>query len=448
MASVDRESSNSEIGLRKIGENRTRIAFDEDFEYAMFEKSDLKEMLQLAKDPRFSEFVSKHIFPVKYHKYIINIMTNTDEDDAEGNVFEYDKTLNLVGSNFYLDVIKHFGVSISNLMELSIHGADQISYERSANIFQYINEYCADSLTRLNLRIIAESTWAQFKRPFSKLTKLSFYMATGLVGSFQFLNETFPKLKHLDINFYEPTNQNECNGSRFIESEVPYMKELEQLDIFVNVQNASDSVLVHKQLENLFRNNPQIRILAFDSMLGDFIQVINKYLPNLQHFSVNLLDPEIQAAQLDHVKVLSVRSERPSPFERISFPSLESIDIFYSPTPHNDPARESWMKFFKSHQNIKTFSCTFNTDTGLAELLDELKHLNEIRLRCFSRFDLDVIVRFIESHDHLLKFLYQVHTSYQSHESVDIYHEKFGNQWNISHSIDGYWSTLLFEKKI
>lgn len=73
---------------RKSSETR---ALDEDFQYAIFESSDLIELLHMAKDPRVSEFVRKHIFPVKYHNYMINIFTNTDEDYQEGKVDELEK---------------------------------------------------------------------------------------------------------------------------------------------------------------------------------------------------------------------------------------------------------------------------------------------------------------------------------------------------------------------
>lgn len=418
-------------------------AFNEDFQYAIFDNADLIELLQLAKDPRVSEFVKKHIFPVKYHNYMINIFTNNDEDHPEGKVDELEKSIYIYGYNFYLDIIKHFGASIQ---KLSIHRSDELSDNRSAVLYQYINEYCSESLYLLYLGFIKENGFAWFKKPFPKLMDFSIYIETNRIGSLQFLNETFPKLQKLRLSFFDSTNEHECNGTRFIESDVPHMDNLQHIGIFTIVKYPADYLIVQKQLENIFRKNQQIRSLAHKTPLGDFIQIIDKYLPNLQHFTITSLESGIQPVHFDHVKNFSVRIDVPSCYERLSFAHLDAIDMFYSLALRTGSARNSWTTFFRNHQNLRILSCTLYDDDGFVELLNELQNLNEIRIRFYPRFDIDMIGRLIENHRNLLKLQYQVNTFYHPNDSLDIYRERFDSQWNITHFIQGEWSTLSFER--
>lgn len=88
MVRINRES-HDEFQQPNNNENCTKVnQLNGDFEYAIFEKSDLFEMLQFTKDPRYSDFVKKPIFPVKYHNHMINIFTNTDDDHPDGRVHE------------------------------------------------------------------------------------------------------------------------------------------------------------------------------------------------------------------------------------------------------------------------------------------------------------------------------------------------------------------------
>lgn len=167
-AKIDGESPRCEIQQQNTSENVTKVSvINEDFEYAIFENSNLKELLKFAQNPRVSGYVIKH--PVKYHNYDIFINANTADNFQHGFEVMYDRGLSLNGYNFYMDVIKYFGASIQ---KLNIYNTHLISDEQSATLHRYVNEYCADSLTQLYLESSKENTLTQFQKPFSKLTDL------------------------------------------------------------------------------------------------------------------------------------------------------------------------------------------------------------------------------------------------------------------------------------
>lgn len=112
------------------------------------------------------------------------------------------------------------------------------------------------------------------------------------------------------------------NANRFIESEFPHMEHLNYLEFNSFISNHSDTAIIHQQLENLFQKNPQIQSVFCSSYLSDFIQIINKNLPNLEYFAIWHLDWNIQPARLDHVKHFSVQSYDNGPIDRLSFPRL------------------------------------------------------------------------------------------------------------------------------
>lgn len=442
-AYTDGDSLHSEIRQRNNGESEIKMSpLNEDFLYPMFDESTLEQMLQFAKNPRISAFVQKHIFPVKYREYWFNLVGINDV-----NVVELFKSVNICGFNFFLEIIKHFGGSIK---KLDIKRADIMIDERSEELCQYVNEYCSDSLTSFTMGTIKRNTLTQLTKPFSKLEDLKFFITTNLVESDRSINDIFPKLQRLIFGFYSYEFDDDFNDNSFIDCTIPHMKHLE---IVLIVKNRSHLTTVHKQLKNMLRKNPQIQSLSYGHSIGhagDFIQVINECLPKMENFTINDLDPEMQPVHLENVKYFTVRGDAAGPFERLSFSSLESLNMLYSANLEIGSARNSWITFFKNHQNIKAFHCTvLRSNVGLVELLDELPSLNEIGILSYGNYDFNIISRLIENHEHLLKLEYRVNAIYHLNKAgLTIYLEHFGNGWNITENADEAFSTLTFEKKI
>lgn len=219
------------------------------------------------------------------------------------------------------------------------------------------------------------------------------------------------------------------------------------MEVNVNGINVSNFAIINKQLETMFQKNPQIRSLIYTKpLLGDFTQVISKSLPNLEEFSIPAIDSGIHLVHFDQVRHFALSLNSPGPCEKLSFQRLESLAMRYTQKNHDGSARNSWIQFFRNHQNIKELNCIYLDNEGLVELLAELPHLDEIRISSTENFNIDLISGIIESHTNLLKFQTIVH---QQTDEVDleIYQEKFGNEWHINHSIVSQWSTIKFERE-
>lgn len=401
-------------------------------------------MLRFAKDSRVSEFVRKHVFPVKYHDYEFDLSADLD-DDPHGRALQYDRIISLRGRSFYMDIFKYFGASIR---KIRIYDRDNDELERAA-IYKQLNEYCSESLNYLHLGTVKEIALKQLQKPFSKVIDLTMLLKTGQNGSIESMNEIFPKLQRLSIYYHPSTGESQFNG-RLIESEVPHMEHLEEFVVSVCLRNHSDVAVIQKQIQQLFVKNPQIRSLIYGSQLNETIHVISENLPNLERLSVSSIGLKIEPVQFDHVKHLIVESDDPLPVDKLSFPRLEALKIYYTRKFENGSARDSVTSFFKNHQNIKQLNSTVHQTEGFVEFVSELPNVEEIYIESYENFQIDLVTGLFENHKNLMKFQYKSLSANQFNEADEAematYNEQFGNEWYISHSRYGR-PTLTFEKK-
>lgn len=442
MVNVDRAWKHRDIEQLNTSENTTTkiSAFNEDFDYAIFDISDLAQLIQYAKNPQVSDYVTKHIFPVKYNNYDFNI--RTDELNAEQHVDEFQHSLYVSGYNLFMDLIKYFGVSIH---KLNIRNTERTNDDHSAAIHKQVNEYCSKSLNYLFLGIIKDIVLKQFEKPFTALKELTFQLMGHQTGSFESMDKMFPNLKKLTITYFDSTEENQLN--RFIESDVPHMENLQELVISFELTNRSDIMIVQEQHRKLFEKNSQIRILSYTHDLDDFVQVINNNLPNLEKFSVYQIDFDIQPIRFDRIKHFTVSSSEPSPVEKLSFPRLESIDMIYDEKhTNNKSARDSWLTFFKHHQNIRLLDFRIDEFDGFVEFLSELPNVDEIRIETSHNFNINIVRELIEGHTNLMKLKYKSFSNgFADGSNLAIYNEKIANQWHINYNDQG-WPILTFEK--
>lgn len=450
MANIDRESSRGEVQPQNNSAVGTEVdLFHEDFLYPMFEAADFEQMLKFAKDPRISDFVKTQIFPVKYQNHMFYIVGNENGNIGfGGSVVVSQESLSIYDHNLFFYLLKNVGKSIK---KLGIVNEAHLDHDHSAFIQRQVNEYCSDSLTYFSMGPIKENAFTQYTKPFSKLIDLNLLIAVNQVGPSLTFNEIFPKVQRLSLGYFDFGLD-----TQFLGGELPHIEHLEHFEVFVPSKNSSNIATITTQLENFLQKNSHIRSLTYKTQLGDFIQVINNNLPNLENFTIWELDPEIQPVQFDQVKHFVAYREFGGPLERISFSNLESVSMIYPSSSWNDvdKARYSWIDFFRNHLNLRKLNCRFYHIHGLSELLAESPNLNEFAIKSYENFDMDLIRRLIEDHKNLLKFQYHVR-AFNNFVGPDlsIYREQFGNEWNITlnicHRIDeevGNWFTLTFER--
>lgn len=238
-------------------------------------------------------------------------------------------------------------------------------------------------------------------------------------------------------------------NNQFIETELSY---LEYVCIEIGPRNRTHRELIHKQLGNMFQKNQQIRSFTYRNQLNDFIQVINKYLLNLEYLTIYLtiyfLDPETESTRLDHVKHFTVLADVAGPYERLSFSQLDTLCMVYSLLHEDGDARDSWTKFFKNHGNLR-INCTLQHLNGFVEFLAELPNLEEIVIIItnYHRFDFNFISQIIENQKNAVKIQLQLN-GFNNHGEFDlqIYREKLDKEWHVSLT-DGDCLILKFQKK-
>lgn len=434
-ANVDKQSYSDEFHMQNQNENVTKIGvLNEDFEYAIFDNSNLDEMLQFAKDARYSEFVKKHIFPVKYRDYEFRL-TVDDDNIAQDIVKVLPKAINIYDYDLFIDVIVHCGQSIERLF-ISNSALNDV---QSRVVIRYVNEYCTESLVSIYLEGLNENALSQFKKPFSKLKNATVDLGTRQIGHISPINEIFPQLQRLSLTIFDSAVDNQ-----FIVSELSH---LSTLSIGICLENRSDFMNVELQFASFFQKNPQIQCFTYTSKLGDFIKTIHKYLLNLEYFSIFDLDDDIESIQFDNVTEFAVYSSTLGPIERLSFPCLEALSLFYSWKYFAENALTSWHAFFNRHQSVRKLTCTTINSKGLVEFLAKLKHLQEIEINFYVHFDMNLTSQFIENHKNLLKFQFKVYALNDPDEpDLAVYRKRFGNAWHVNYS-GGEWPTLTLEKK-
>lgn len=185
--------------------------------------------------------------------------------------------------------------------------------------------------------------------------------------------------------------------------------------------------------------------------MDEFLRVINKCLPNLEYLSIEYLNSTLEPVQLDHVKYFSVTIPGVQcPFDQLSIPNLESLSLpYYQQNDGKIIARDTWINFFKNHQNLREINCTAHTNEELPEFLAELPNLTKIRLTSYDNFGIDFVSGLIENHKSLLYLQYEVITQERPEVSdLENYLKKYGNKWHGTHHVSESGLIYKFQRKI
>lgn len=461
-ANVNREPS-------EISSNKTQQSNNSQFQHGkhshveflapIFETIGIDQLLQYSKDPRFSKYVIDVVFPKKYRNCVFHLQIDNMDlaEFSSGDVYIHDY-------DFYLDVIRTFGKWIT---KVGVVSPDEISDDQSIELYQTLFDHLANNLMEFQFQgIINEKTLSFFNGSFPKCVTSNLQLTTDQPGNISSYSNIFPNLKKFRLTIYndeiddddENVVDENANVTKMIETEPWRLKHLEYLDIRGDLGTLSKMQIVKKFITKLLDKNSQIKIFEC-GRLNDFIDVVQKKLPNLEHLDIYDLDPEFQPTHLNSVRKLTVESGRQFPIDRLSFSNLESVSMQFL---HENAAQNMsilWKKFFNNNQNIKEINCTMgylqqNFTEGhnrFAEMLSELPNLNEIRIESSNIFDIDFLSQLLENHKHLLMLEYKV-PAVRHPGGLDLRNcrEKFENEWNInSYRIhDQGWIFITFQKKI
>lgn len=337
--------------------------------------------------------------------------------------------------NFDLNVFKVFG-DVFQTIKLTF--CNNIEVKRWKLVSKILNEYCSRTVKRLELNDIDESILNQFTLPFESVEKLTFSVNCNNLNVQKTLNELFPNLQSFELQLSYDLNYS------FIDCELP---KLEHLKMTVT----RESWQKRDQIEGLIRKNPNIQSIELVGYIfpSNYIEVINQFLPNLQHFTLTWMNIEIDAIHFENLKSLDIiQIENESTIEKLWLTNLKSLRFFYDPKFF-----DAWQQFFQRHTNISylRFQQTFTRSVGnilINSLLDSLTNLIDVNFECIFDISIENITSFVENHQHLQKFRFSFKGFTDNDESF--MRTRFENEWiieNIDRNYDNHiFKGLSFER--
>lgn len=263
---------------------------------------------------------------------------------------------------------------------------------------QFVNDYCSSSLKELVIVSREDIVLDQFMVPCKAVEDLTWTIkSNNSIGSKPW-SEIFPNLRRLSFNLNGNINVSFIDGEFSI---------LENFKFMVPVANI-DKYLKH--FEGFIKKNPTIQSIEMDKSHKWLIDVMNKYLPKLENFTLGQY--RRIPFQLDHVKNFVYHSKTADYIYDISMPRLESLSMRVVLVEENDC--NAWILFFKKHPNLrrlhfKEIKTLFQSrerryvEPTLNKMVANLSKLVEADLECINQFLIYDIIQFIRNHANLQK---------------------------------------------
>lgn len=292
-----------------------------------------------------------------------------------------------------LKALKLFGSSIQHLNIVN----KWEDTKPTAEMNRLINENLCNSLIHFEVLYIYNDTFEQFIGPFKAIDELHFTIndkfKTLLNGTLE-LNQLFPKLRRLSV---------ELRGYAdwaFINCAFPNLK-----DLTINLYEIEWHEM--NEINELLKKNAQIQIASFRQLPQNYIQLISKYLPNLENLTIDATDIGERIVHFKCVKHLRLRNSDAVTIGKLSFSNLESLHMEYIPTYSNE-----WTNFVERNSNLSRLHVELNWKEYELEFLKFVtKLVNLSKLSIEAMFDIDVerIKRIINRHNKMVKLDVEIH---------------------------------------
>lgn len=340
------------------------------------------------------------LYREKYGKVRIMISGRRINDIVYHNIET--NTFGLYDFNLTLTVLKLFGHLIPSL---------RIDYENYTDlereqINQYINRYCAETVTNIEIGYCRGNEFANLTGPF-KNTK-NVYLKFGILNTRNVrFNEIFPNVSHLNLGgiLYSDSCCFEHNFTQ-----------LEHLDINL-FQRAN-----HSKLAKILEINSHIRSISIYRCDVDFLKMINEKVPQLESLNILFFDDnyEGEVVHLKDLKKLTFESEHK--FDRIPL-RLESLEEFRNPGSF-----DSWFEIIIQNKHMKKLTISYLNYEQLMRIANELQELEEITTWYSSDNLPEEVVEFMETGKNLKRVLFS-ETNYATQRAVK---QRFGDEWEVA----------------
>lgn len=318
-------------------------------------------------------------FQEKYARQTFEIGIARTSFDVERNYFD-EKGLDVV-----FDAIKLFG----HLMKsVRINNFD-LNSNQTLKVNSYINEYCTQSLTHLQIDYGAADRMLNLVGPFIHLERLDIRFGFLRFNQSNF-DKTFPALVQLDIGIMTFT-------SGCFEHHFPSLE-------YLSIGNWPST-------EKIIQLNPQLKHVQLFHGHWDLVQKISKWLINLESLEIReFIDQSIQPDEMIHfVQLKSLKFELLSEVDDeyfiadysnhtkipLVFGNLEKIECF-------EPSQQ-WFHIIIKNRQLKQLTTGKLNANQFMRIAEELTYLEELMVDYNACGSTGMIVNFLKKCAYLQK---------------------------------------------
>ncbi|XP_055306262.1 uncharacterized protein LOC129570610 isoform X2 [Sitodiplosis mosellana] len=405
---------------------------------------DLKNLLDIAETNYRLSALAADVFRQKYANCTVEIDNDRSLSSESNAIKEINQfpvlmdewTILVFGLNVSLKLLRNFGPAIQ---KLTIHNqrfwVNEEEHEQT--IMGFVNEYCAQSLIKLDLQITNPDTMKKLTGPFTNVEELGCNVIASDIPEITThnhatLNKFFPNIRNLTLSIKSNTN------TGFVGS-LPQLKFLSLRGDTITPQTISDT----RYTQHLMNRNPQIKALKLVFYPPNFVRVVKLYLPDLESLSLWFFDLGNDRVHFEHVKSFELLSGIGGSPLKISFKQLEELRMWYQPR-----YAQEWIEFLMMNTHLKRVHVEDYGDNestlDLESLITQLPNIEDISILSYKSPHFGTVVKFIETHERLQKFKYGS-KNFDEHD-IQYLKKEFSKKWTIS-DFNGYYSGLLFERK-
>lgn len=393
--------------------------------YIVFYKLEWEDFLNLVEVNSQFHYIVHEVIRRKY-KQINQLRTRCTQFDVIPR-FEMNQTqLEVHNIHIVLNVLKYFGNSFPMI---KFEYYEDLTPTQIDQIAQYLNEYCASSVKKLEL-MLRQDLFGQFTKPFDSVEDLTINADFGRLNKTRPMSEIFPQLQRLTV-----WSERSVNYS-FIRCEFRHLK---HFSFYVN--DLRDT-MNRENIRELIRRNPAIRSIDARILDPNLIKFISQHLPILENLTI--LDLGNDSVRLENVKNLTIIMSTIDSIDNISVPRLQSLEIRFEHKNYH-----KFMDFLSNHAHRLRHLHVFNifgstlSDIDIDARFASLTNLTDVTFDILLyNIRTEVIVQFIGNHRklHRCTFLGSFVTAYDQ----QTLREQLENEWDITFNS----KSLSFERKL
>lgn len=389
----------------------------------IFEKLEYHALLEIAQTNHYFDVLARDVFRRKLSSKLIKIATPFTKGLLHP-IPETRSQITLESYKYFVQSFHFFGAYIKNL-ELSFNPFENYALipEERRRIHQFVEKYTAKSLISLILKGCDKNTFTYFRIPFENVESLTITGELNSIENGLKLNETFPRLRQLNLNDIE------IRDSEVLNITFPYCIQFSLTISFLND--------IYSTVEEFFKLNSKIEDLTFYYLNSyDYIKLASESLPHLERLQLNLgiLSEEYSGARIhfDSIKTLKMDWGFYDFSDVMSFDQLESLELKCADCVDFAIQFTNLTQFHLIQREIE--------DADILKIGENLTKLKELSISSLSDVDERTIFELVERGNKLQKFNLKLY--YENHFDALVDH--FKSDWTVT--MDGL--AIIMEKKL